>query len=225
MSYVERWVPLTGVIAVVLLFVAVAVLRDQPAVDGPGSEWTAYFEDSGNRAQTIVSSILLVLASFAFLAFFWALSARLGSSEEGQLRFSNLALASGAVVTVALATAGALGGAVAFGHEFDDYPLPSPEIMLQIDNIGGAIVVLVGGYAASMFVGASSIAALRGGALPTWLGWLGVVIAIVLLFSFLFLPLVLFLLWVLIVSVVQVVQPQVVQPQVAQPQVAQPSAV
>ena len=59
-----------------------------------------------------------------------------------------------------------------------------------------------------MFVGASSIVALRGGALPRWLGWLGVVIAITLLFSFLFLPLLVFLAWVVIVSVVQVTQPQ-----------------
>ncbi len=214
MSYVERWVPLSGVVAIVLVFVAV-LMADSPALDDPGSEWTAYFEDSGNRARHIVSTILFVLASFGFLAFFWALCARLGSSEEGQLRFSNLALASGAVFTVAIATTGALGGAVPGGHEFNDAPLPSPEIMIQIENIAGAIIVLVGGYAASMFVGASSIAVLRGGALPAWIGWLGVVIAIVLLFSFLFIPLVLFLLWVLIVSVVQVVQPQVVQPSAA----------
>ncbi len=113
----------------------------------------------------------------------------------------------GGASQIAVATAGALGGAVPGGHEFNDAPLPSPEIMIQIENIAGAILVLVGGYAASMFVGASSIAVLRGGALPTWLGWLGVVIAIVLLFSVFFLPLVLFLLWVLIVSVVQVVRP------------------
>ena len=207
MNIVERWTPLSGIVAIVLLIVAVSV-SSPPALEDPGSEWTAYFEDSGNRTQQIVSTILLVLAAFAFLVFFWALSARLSNTEEGQLRLSNLALASGVVITVAVATAGALGGAVAGGHEFNDAPLPSPELMIQIENIAGAVIVLVGGYAASMFVGASSVAALRGGALPTWLGWLGVVIAIVLLFSFLFLPLLLFLVWVVIVSVVQVAQPQ-----------------
>lgn len=71
--------------AIVLLFVAVSVATS-PALDDPGSEWTAYFEDSGNRTQQIVSSSLLVLAAFAFLVFFWALCERLGNTEEGRLR-------------------------------------------------------------------------------------------------------------------------------------------
>ena len=207
MNSIARWAPLGGIVAVALVIVGVKLVNT-PDVTDPASEWTAHFEDSGNRAQLVVASILVVLSAFAFLEFFWALSARLSSTEDGHLRLSNLALASGVAFTAMLASSGVSIGAVAGGHEFNDVPLPSPELMIQIENVGPAMLLLGGGFAASMFVAASSVEALRGGALPRWLGWLGVVIAIVLLFSFLFIPLLAFLVWVVIVSIVQLSTPE-----------------
>jgi hypothetical protein len=194
-------------VAVVLLFVG-AGLDSTPEITAPTSEWTAHFEDSGNRVQVIVGSILLALSAFAFLGFFWALCERLSSTEDGRLRLSSLARSSGTVFAVLVATTASVSGAVALGTELADAPLPSAEVMIQIESVGGAMFVIGGGFAASLLVAASSVVMLRGGALPTWLGWFGVVVAILLLLSVFFFPLLTFFVWVVIVSVAQLVRPE-----------------
>ena len=54
---------------------------------------------------------------------------------------------------------------------------------------------------------AASLAFMWRGVWPTWAGWLGVVVGILSLFSVVFFPQFLFLLWILIVSVLLFMRP------------------
>jgi hypothetical protein len=58
---------------------------------------------------------------------------------------------------------------------------------------------------ASILVLATSMAALRTSALPAWLGWVGLVVGVSMLFSFYFIPFVAFAAWVLMISLLMIV--------------------
>jgi hypothetical protein len=60
---------------------------------------------------------------------------------------------------------------------------------------------------ASIVVLSASTAALRTGVLPAWLGWTGLVVAVVMLFAVFFIPILIFVAWVLVVSLLMVVAP------------------
>jgi len=111
-------------------------------------------------------------------------------------------LAFGIVFTVALGVLAAAIGSVPGGNEFGEAGIPSAELMIQLENLGVGFMLIVGGFAAAGLVAASSLASLRSGALPKWLGLTGLAVSVILLFSFMFVPILLFLIWVLVVSVV-----------------------
>jgi len=52
------------------------------------------------------------------------------------------------------------------------------------------------------FVAATSLGGVRDGLLPTWLAWLGLPVAVALLAVYWYLPLFVFLVWIVLVSIV-----------------------
>ena len=69
--------------------------------------------------------------------------------------------------------------------------------------IGFGLVLLAGGAAAALTLVSSGLGAARCGALPKWLAWAGVVIGVLVFFiGGLFIPMALFVLWVLVTAIV-----------------------
>jgi hypothetical protein len=67
---------------------------------------------------------------------------------------------------------------------------------------------LPGGAAAALTLISGGLGGARSRALPAWLGWAGVVIGVVLFFiAGIFIPLILLVLWVLIVSIMMLRRP------------------
>lgn len=65
------------------------------------------------------------------------------------------------------------------------------------------MLLLGGGAAAALLLVSAGWAATRSGTLPTWLGWAGVVIGVLLFpLGVFFLPMALLVLWVLVTSIV-----------------------
>jgi hypothetical protein len=71
----------------------------------------------------------------------------------------------------------------------------------------GYLTLVSGVMLASIVVLSASTAALRTGVLPAWLGWTGLVVAVVMLFAVFFIPILIFVAWVLVVSLVMVITP------------------
>jgi hypothetical protein len=79
-----------------------------------------------------------------------------------------------------------------------------PNVAELVSNAG--YLLLVGGVmVASVMVLSASTAALRTGVLPAWLGWVGLVVAVVMIFAVIFIPILVFVGWVLVVSLVMLV--------------------
>ena len=75
----------------------------------------------------------------------------------------------------------------------------------EMFNDAGYLLLVAGVMVAAVMVLSASTAALRSGVLPAWLGWIGLVIAVAMLFAVTFVPILVFVGWVLVVSLVMTV--------------------
>jgi hypothetical protein len=75
----------------------------------------------------------------------------------------------------------------------------------EMFNDAGYLMLVGGVMVAAIMVLAASTAALRTGVLPAWLGWVGLVVAVVMLFAVVFIPILVFVGWVLVVSLAMIV--------------------
>ncbi len=205
-NQLERWAPLGGVIFVVLLVIGVALIGDHPDPDAVDGEIKDYLGDSGRQTNNIVGAYLWVLAGIALLWFLTHLRGVLRTAEGAPGTLSNLGFAAGLVFTVLLMSGGATIAAVAGAIEFRDAPITETDLVRTLPQMGYAMILLGGGFAAVVLVLTTSIISLQTGVLPQWLAWLGIVAAIVLLFAVIFLPMVALLIWVLAVSGVLLVR-------------------
>jgi hypothetical protein len=80
-------------------------------------------------------------------------------------------------------------------------PLSSVETLRTTESLGIAVLLMVGGLVAALMLAAVSLAARGTEALPNWLVTAGFVVAVILLGSVMFIPMVVLLLWVLAVAI------------------------
>jgi hypothetical protein len=205
-NQIERWAPLGGVIFVVLLIIGLVLIGDHPDPDALDGEIKDYLGDSGMHRNNIIGAYLWVLAGIALLWFLTHLRGVLREAEGAPGTLSNLGFASGLVFTVLLMAGGATIAAVAGAIEFRDAPITETDLVRTLPQMGYAMILLGGGFAAVVLVLTTSIISLQTGVLPQWLAWGGILAAIVLLFSVILLPMLALLIWVLAVSGVLLVR-------------------
>jgi hypothetical protein len=167
----ERFAALTGALFVVVIVIAFAVFGgDTPVTSDSQQTILSFYQDHNTREQ--VAGLLLAAAAILFGAF-TAVVSQIVRDSGGHGKLANLALLGGAVGTagflaaagihIALADAAhhavANSGVVAL-NALDNYSFP--------------------GFAAGtvLFILATSWAAIRHGALPKWLAWVGIVISV-----------------------------------------------
>jgi hypothetical protein len=202
----DWWVrggPWAGFAFAVLLVVRFVAFLDTPEGDAPVSEWTEYFEDSGNRTQSLVGMYLMVLAGLAFAWFLMWLIGRLREAEGPSGFLTRVTFGAG-LLFVGMVFASAIAmGTVAAGVEFVDAPVPDGEFARQFEGFGFGLLLVGGGFASGACMAAASLVGLRTAALPRWLSFAGIVAGLLLIpFGVFFLPLVLLVLWVIAVGIV-----------------------
>ena len=198
----QRWSPLAGVAFVVLVLAALGVSRSGPG-DTP-AELSDWYADEGNRGAAFLVFFLLVGASLAFLWFLGALRSVLVRAEGDPARWTALAFGAGvASATLLLASASlyVTPAATAGQEEFPFDPATANAFsnagywLLVCSTMTGALVAL-----------ATSIVAHRTGLLPRWLALVGFFVAAALLLAVFYLPLFVWLAWLLAVSIVLLVR-------------------
>lgn len=162
----------------------------------PDSQFLSIHADAGNRAAYVVSAVLLVLASLSFFWFAHALSYGAGTYRMALLVTGAAAAIGLFVAALAWAT---VPLSITFGALVDDPGFESGHSVLP--QLGWVALGLGGMLPAGIFI---AIAARTPGLLPGWLRLASYPVAVlVCLTVFLFLPLVLFVLWVTAVTVSQ----------------------
>jgi hypothetical protein len=197
----ERWSAMTGVLFSACFLLGLALISN---TGDTTAKVQAFYADSGNRAKQITAFFFIVAAGLAFLAFLGVLRAMLDRAERAPSTLSGLVLASGAVGTALIiaGTAVSISPAVVAGDQ--DFAL-DPNTAEAL-NAAGYWILSAGIMTTSVVVLGTSMAALRTGVLPMWLGWTGLVVAVLMLFAVYYVPMLIFAVWMMVVSFLMVVQ-------------------
>lgn len=172
LSGAQRWVaPLLGLIFVALLVVSFVLTSGSPGSSAGGPAVISYYLD--HRAQQLTSAVLIIISIPVGLFFFGLLREYLRRSPAAR-PFAAIALVGAAVF--------AAGGSLTSGLQFTLADVPgrlslSAAQALNVMSNDLSFPLIVAGVS-TMQLG-FGIAVLRSRLLPTWLGWLAVVIGIV----------------------------------------------
>jgi hypothetical protein len=204
---IKRWAaPIGGIIFVVLMVVGSMLVGDVPGPNAPEQEIANYLADSANHTRNIIGAYLWAVGAVAFLWFFTRLRSDLRTAEGGTGALSNLAFGAGVAFTAVWIVSAATFVSVAYAIALRDAPLSDPDLVRVLPTTGRLLLLLGGGFAGSLFVLASSLVILRTGLFARWLGWLGIVAAIVLLFDVVYQTIFPIWVWVFIASVVMLLR-------------------
>lgn len=186
----KQLLPLSGVVAVLLIVAAFLVGGESPETDDSLAEIVSYYADNEGALQ--VASGLLALGSFFFLIF----TAVIGSLVRDVQRTSSfLAFAGGTIFVIGLTIFAGLNFAAA---ETVDDVVPTVTQALHVLNTDMFFTLALGTGAFLLGVG---IGTLRTDALPSWLSWAAIVIGVVALTPAGFFGFIALGIWTLIVSV------------------------
>jgi hypothetical protein len=195
-----RWSPVGGILFVALYLIALA-LTSSPDSGKADEKILAHYAKASNRHQDIAAFFLILAASLAFVWFLSVLRKRLAASEGGPGAWTAAAFGSG-FASIALWIAGfGLFTAPSLARADTDKFVLDPNTFRILNDVGYAFW-FSGTTVASVIVFSTAWLSLRNRVLPTWLTWLSFVVTLTMLVSFFFVPLLIFLGWVLVTSAI-----------------------
>jgi hypothetical protein len=150
-----------------------ALLGNAPALDAPPAEIQSYLVDDG--ADVLLATTLGTVSAFFFIVFLGVARTFLRSAEGPPGSLSTTVFGAG-LVTIALATtAGLPTVALAWG---DTAAIADPGLVQAAWNLNTLALVPIGSSAGA-FCLAAAVIVLRTRVAPAWVGWIGIVAAVV----------------------------------------------
>ena len=204
-----RWGGIAAIVFAVLFVVGFLLVSDTPEGDESNAEWLRYYADSDNRRMIVIGAFVLALGALAFLVFLGVLRERLRNAGPGLEWVGTTAFASGLLFVAMLAVATLGTASVSASVEFGDAPVVrDADVLRTFESLGFGALVLFGSAAAGLLIVTTSVAGGRAGLLPRWLVVTGYVAGvIVILGGLFFIPLALFVLWMIAVGIVLLRRP------------------
>jgi len=191
----ERWAALAGLAFVVFYGTAFAMGIE---VGNSDREILDYYASSSHRAKELIAFFFISAAALSLVVFANALRGRIARAEGAPPMLAPLAWAGATGCAVLILAGNALSRATAFTAMDKEFTLDPNTRRLFED--AGFLLFVAGALAAILLVVAVSIAALRYGVLPRWLGWGGFVTAVLLPLAIGFVGFLVFAVWVLAAS-------------------------
>jgi hypothetical protein len=192
----ERLAALAGVVFIVF-YVAAFLLGIE--VGNSDREILDYYASSSHRAKELIAFFLIAGAALALIVFAAALRSLIRRPEQDTSMLGSLALAGGTAQAALILAGNAVSRGAGFASMDKDFHL-DPNTRRYLEDIGYLLFVS-GALAGILLVVAVSLAALRYGLLPRWLGWTGFAVAVLLPTAIAFLGFLIFVAWMLAVSV------------------------
>ena len=189
----QRLAPLTGIVFVVLVVVAVVVGGETPDNDDSLRSIVAFWKD--NEGEQIASALIAAWGVVFFVWFAASLRSALRLAEVGPARLS--ALSFGGAIIGAVGLLSSLSLAFAAADTVGDVP---PVVTQTFTILGNEFFLpIAAGYA--IFFLAIGVLTVRTRVLPAWLGWPALLIGVACVTPIGFFALLVGLVWILIVSV------------------------
>lgn len=191
----ERWTGLAG-LAYVVLYIAAFGMGIEV---GPSDrEILDYYADSGHRTKELIAFFLIAGAALSFVVFALGLRTLIARAEPSTGALAPLVFGSGVASATLVLAGNALSRATAFAAGDSVFELDANT--RRLFESAGFLLFVSGALAAILLVVAVSLAVLRYGVLPRWLGWAGFVFAALLPLAIGFIGFLVLFLWVLVVS-------------------------
>ena len=184
MSASRRWERLGaagGIVFVALQLALGGVIGAAPALDAAPAEVQSYLVDDGS--DVLLAATLGTLSVFFFIWFLGTVRTFVQHAEGGAGTLGTVAYGAG-LVTITLATTASLPG-VALAWN-DTAALADPGLLRAVWNLNTLALVPIGASAAAFSL-AVALVILRTRVVPTWIGWIGVLAAVVGVIATLFL--------------------------------------
>jgi hypothetical protein len=195
-----RWPSLFGVVFVIVGALRLWVISgDLPAVDAPGREVIAYYDENAGRESA--ASVMALVAAL-LLVLFAAHVRRIVLAAEGPPGYLAAVFFAGAII---LATAIAVGEALHGVLTFDPTEL-TPAAAEAINALDRQFFFPTA-FGFCVFLLGAGLAIVRLRLLPAWLGWVGIVLALVTLTPAGYFAFIAALAWIFAVSVLLYFRP------------------
>jgi hypothetical protein len=172
MSVRQRWLGIAGIVFVVLVVVSIFVVPNPPGTHASVTKIVSYYHD--HKAGQRASAYLTELAVFLGVGFFWYLREYLIALDPASKRSATLGFAGALIFAVSGATASGISWALADGV---DHIGPSAMQTLNVLNMD--LTGFIGAPGIALFLAATGGTIIVHRMLPTWLGWAGIVLAVV----------------------------------------------
>jgi hypothetical protein len=192
-----RFAPLSGLVFFVFALAGAVTMGSTPDFPGKPEEWVKYFTD--DKQRVILGSWIFGYGIFFLYWFLGSLAAAARKAEGGDGRVSRLAYGGGlAGATLVLAGDGATFMA---GLRVDDGHGISNDVATVYGDLFSALGFIAAPFALAVLVAGIAVVNSRTPFLPTWVTWVSVLLALVLLVPFIsWAGVAIFGLWIAVVS-------------------------
>lgn len=195
MAQTQRsFLPLTGVVFVILLVLTFLIGGETPGADDPAEEVLAFYTD--NKSSLMFATILGGMAPIFFLFFVGYVRSVLRAAEGSPGTMSAISSAGGIVAATGMLIFAGLGFVLT--ESIDGFEPATAQTLNALNS--NFFFPLAGGL--TTFLLATGLVAVRTRVLPAWLAWTAIVIAIVIFTPLGFFGFLASILWVLITSIV-----------------------
>lgn len=204
MNWKRLW-PVTGVLYAVLI--AVALFSGGSAETD--EELLAFYAERSNRIGDFVLFFLLAAAALCLLGFAAKVQERLAQARQAGTAARLVGVSAIVSATLLLATA-SVWVSISAVYTQEGFQL-DPNSARLVGSIGYGLFT-ASMMSAGLLAASLAAASRRAGLLPSWIVWSGFVTAAALVAAYVFLPILLFLLWIVAASVVLLVRPVRAEP-------------
>jgi hypothetical protein len=192
----KRLAPLSGIVFVALIVIGfIPVGGETPDTNDSPAKITSFWQD--HHDKEVVAALLVGLGAIFLALFVAALRARLRRADEGSSFSSNLILIGGTASVVGFLVAVGFHIALADGGDHNY----SPEAMQALNVLDNDSFFAFSIPLAIMMFGAAGETIRAGGELPTWLGWVALVLGIATATPVGFIAFALIGIWIIVASI------------------------
>jgi hypothetical protein len=199
-----RWAPLTG-FAFVVFFLASITVSSPPSDKASDAAWIANYTGHTHVAQHVATGVLLILAALSLLSFLSTTWTRIaGNRPLGSI--TPVPIVAAGVASACIAVGGVLMGAIAATVQGTGHT-PDPDLLRFGNDVGFVMVGLPGMLATALSVAGLSVQGRRSGLFGRKMMIFGLVVAVILLASIAFIPIVALLAWLVVTAIVLIRRP------------------
>jgi len=195
----KRIAPYAG-IAFVVFFAASVTVSTVPKNGASDQAWLAAYATHSKQAGHLATGILLVLAALSLMTFVTHIWTRVVEADSARA-VSPLPVVAAGVAAACIAVGGVLMAAASGSALLYSQPLPGADVLRLGNDAGFAMVGVAGMLAASLSIACLSVQARAAGLFGTRLARFSLAVAVVLLASVAFVPIVALLVWLITVTV------------------------